>query len=153
MPAKGQFQTHCKHGHPLTPDNVYVATHADGRQFRQCRTCQRERDREIRASMTLKERAARRKSFPSTLKMKDYQRKYRFEKRYGITVDAAKEMLIEQDGLCAICYGTEPATHLDHDHRTGTVRGWLCPRCNLGLGHFDDDTERLEGALAYLKGE
>ena len=35
------YKTHCKHGHALTPDNVY----ADKRGFRTCRECQRERSR------------------------------------------------------------------------------------------------------------
>jgi Recombination endonuclease VII len=41
-------------------------------------------------------------------------------------------MLAEQGGGCAIC-GAEPKTkrlHVDHDHKTGAVRGLLCFRCN-----------------------
>jgi len=38
-------QPHCKAGHPLTPDNSYIAP--DGR--RRCRICRRERWRESRA--------------------------------------------------------------------------------------------------------
>lgn len=36
-------QTHCKHGHPLTPGNL--VRHRTGRRFRQCLTCARERSR------------------------------------------------------------------------------------------------------------
>jgi hypothetical protein len=42
-------------------------------------------------------------------------------------------------------------THLDHCHKTGRFRGWLCNRCNRGLGYFDDCIEGLERAIAYLK--
>lgn len=41
--------------------------------------------------------------------------------------------------------------HLDHDHRTGAFRGWLCGSCNVGIGALGDDIAGLEHALAYLK--
>lgn len=42
-------------------------------------------------------------------------------------------------------------THLDHCHKTGKFRGWLCSRCNRGLGYFDDCIEGLQRAVEYLK--
>jgi hypothetical protein len=42
-------------------------------------------------------------------------------------------------------------THLDHCHATGKFRGWLCNRCNLGIGALGDSTAAIERALAYLK--
>lgn len=147
-------QTHCANGHELTPENVYVGTREDGRQFRQCKPCRRAWDAAKRSSMTVEERQKWRSRFPSQSreKMRGYQQKYRFEKRYGISVHDAKQLLIEQDGLCAICYDTEPATHLDHDHETGKVRGWLCGSCNRALGLFHDDPARLLAAVEYLGG-
>lgn len=61
-------------------------------------------------------------------------------------------MLIEQDGLCAVCY-EKPATSVDHDHKTGQVRGLLCRNCNTGLGMFGDNPELMLAASAYIKGE
>ncbi len=53
------------------------------------------------------------------------------------------------------CCGTKllggAQTHLDHCHKTGKFRGWLCNRCNRGLGYFGDCIEGLQRAIEYLK--
>lgn len=46
--------------------------------------------------------------------------------------------MLSQGGACGIC-GFKHADsfkglHLDHDHKTGKVRGLLCCACNLALG-------------------
>lgn len=74
---------------------------------------------------------------------------------YGITVDDYDAMLDRQNGRCAICRtdkvgGNATRWHIDHDHTTGTVRGLLCMKCNLGLGYFGDDHRRLIDACIYL---
>ena len=54
---------------------------------------------------------------------------------------------------CIICGETQKIQlSVDHDHKTGKVRGALCTRCNLGLGHFRDDPELLRFAALYLEG-
>lgn len=58
-------------------------------------------------------------------------------------------MLAEQDGLCAICREA-PAEHVDHDHKTGRVRGLLCFNCNGALGQFRDRADLMLRAVAYL---
>jgi hypothetical protein len=50
---------------------------------------------------------------------------------------------------CVIC-GVEETLVVDHDHKTGQVRGMLCNHCNRGLGHFRDDPTLLEFAAQYL---
>ena len=71
---------------------------------------------------------------------------------YGITSEQFDELLAVQDGRCAICGVTpgERAMAIDHDHRTGAVRGLLCGPCNSALGLFGDDRARLEAAVEYL---
>jgi hypothetical protein len=39
--------------------------------------------------------------------------------------------------------------HVDHDHVTGALRGFVCPRCNTCLG-FLEDRERLAKCETYL---
>lgn len=78
-------------------------------------------------------------------------REYHLRRRYGVGEKEFQELLAEQGGVCAICRRPDPE-HLDHDHRTGWVRGILCFNCNGGLGQFKDDLDNLAGAITYLRG-
>lgn len=71
------------------------------------------------------------------------------KERYGLTHDEVAAMVEAQGGTCAICQ-VKDAEHVDHDHETGEVRGILCFTCNVGLGNFNDDPERLLLAHRYL---
>ncbi|UGT58880.1 endonuclease domain-containing protein [Nocardia asteroides] len=53
-----------------------------------------------------------------------------------------------QDGQCAICaepwdMGGHWGMVLDHDHKTGLIRDWLCRICNAAEGHSTIDGRRL----------
>lgn len=85
------------------------------------------------------------------------QREYNYRRSYGITIDDYDKLFKSQDGKCAICDTTTPSNRVniehfavDHDHKTGEVRGLLCSRCNFGLDHFKDDIVILENAIQYL---
>lgn len=79
-------------------------------------------------------------------------------KKYGITFEDQEQMMRDQDNKCAICgkeiflFGPSKklTAHVDHNHKTGKVRGLLCQECNTGLGKFMDNTEYLLGAISYL---
>lgn len=81
-----------------------------------------------------------------------------YTKRYGVGILFVRELLKKQGGLCAICKKEEfkmldthmSGVNLDHNHRTGKVRGLLCHNCNRGLGLFQDSKEFLIGAWRYL---
>lgn len=75
--------------------------------------------------------------------------------RFGITKETYLKILRKQKYVCAICFGKDPLNSklcVDHDHATGVVRGLLCTRCNLMLGHLDDNKKTLKSALKYLRG-
>lgn len=84
--------------------------------------------------------------------MATYARKKRI-RSYGLTVEQFDSMVESQDGRCASCrdvFVDSQTTHIDHDHKTNLVRGLLCRDCNLGLGYFRDDPERLASILNYI---
>lgn len=73
-----------------------------------------------------------------------------------MTVEDYNTMFLKQEGFCAICdkhqSELKKRLNVDHDHRTGRVRGLLCPKCNKALGLFNDSSEVLDIASKYLKG-
>src|SRR5580693_8284529 len=72
---------------------------------------------------------------------------------YGISEAEYDDLLIHQNGRCAICKELPPEGKLlcvDHNHRTGSTRGLLCDACNKGVGFLQDSPERLRTAIAYL---
>jgi hypothetical protein len=74
--------------------------------------------------------------------------------KYGISEDKFNLMLKEQGGVCAICENTcsiNERLSVDHDHKTGKVRGLLCQACNTAIGKFNDDIERIHKAIRYLE--
>lgn len=40
---------------------------------------------------------------------------------------------------------------LDHNHRTGEPRGWVCDSCNTGIGRFKDDVELIKKAIKFIE--
>jgi hypothetical protein len=84
------------------------------------------------------------------------QRNARIKYLYGITNEDYEQMLIDQDGVCAVC-ATPPTEgkrlSVDHDHDTGHVRGLLCYKCNTAAGLLGDDPALAAQLTLYLKGE
>lgn len=98
-----------------------------------------------------------RRSRRGTTRKARRQLHHRLLRQYGLSLDAYESMVRAQEGRCAICRQDEPDRRrgrlaVDHDHRTGVVRGLLCTRCNTGLGAFGDDPEMVRTAERYLRG-
>ena len=67
----------------------------------------------------------------------------------------------KQKSVCKICGKTvhkapenskdkKNQAVIDHDHKTGELRGLLCHQCNVGLGNFSDSIDRMLTAILYL---
>lgn len=94
-----------------------------------------------------------------------YRNKH-LKKKYGITQFQYTQMFDKQKGKCGICENemnimngtpTKGVSRngrdccVDHDHKTGTIRGLLCFHCNTALGHLFDDLTILDKIHRYLK--
>lgn len=87
-------------------------------------------------------------------------RKRKLVRVYGISVDEFEEMKRKQGLLCYLCSKAIKESGkkadricIDHDHKTGKVRALLCFKCNVGLAMFDENSEVMVKAAAYVKGE
>lgn len=57
---------------------------------------------------------------------------------------------------CPICRkrtipGLTSKVVLDHNHKNGKPRAWICDSCNTGIGRFKDDIDLLKSAIIYLE--
>lgn len=92
---------------------------------------------------------------------KSCQSRANVESSFGICREDYQNLHARQGGRCAICGGRESVTSaitgrrhrlaVDHNHKTGAVRGLLCRRCNAALGMLEEDAERFAVAVAYLR--
>lgn len=72
---------------------------------------------------------------------------------YGRKRKGLPEPTRPEPKLCEICDGPPNGVgglHLDHDHRTGAFRGWLCSKCNTGIAMLGDTSAGVAMAVAYL---
>lgn len=92
------------------------------------------------------------KKYRSKPEVKVRYEEYRIRVRYGITTKEYWDLVSSQRGVCAICgENNGKKLHIDHDHKSGVVRGLLCGKCNRGIGLFKDSTDLILKALKYLK--
>lgn len=112
-----------------------------------CTSCyekQRTRDKE----------AAKRWKLAHPDRIATYERR-RTAKRYGITPKEYDRMCETQKGRCLLCREAPKSNRrlrldLDHDHKTGIIRGLLCDKCNRGLGAFGDNSRLMRLAADYV---
>jgi len=93
-------------------------------------------------------------------KYKQYQRKYaeyggyehHLKCKYGMTFKQYNQMLKQQNDVCAICGKVNldgRRLFVDHNHKTGKIRGLLCKECNTKLGVLENE-KFIKHARKYL---
>lgn len=138
-----------------------------------CKECERERARKRYATNPERKREQARKWRATNLeRAREQVRKWRAanperkreqdRKWRAANLERERELSRKHQGLpaptrpepheCECCErpAWDRALHLDHDHRTGAFRGWLCTSCNTAIGKLGDDRAGLLRALAYL---
>ena len=136
------------HGY-LTKANCRASSSNKNIQYYVCRSCEKQKARD---------------KYKPIVRFKKHRTLYESTKNrtiknaYGIEIEDYKNLLLKQNGRCAICFTDKFSSkqqyfHIDHCHKTGKVRGLLCLQCNAALGYFKDSKENLERAIKYLMQE
>jgi hypothetical protein len=142
--AVADFQlnkTHCPKGHLYDEENTVRWASQPG--SRRCAICERERGLKKWNKMTREER-----------------REYHLQSKFKMSTKEFNELVISQKNVCAICGCSETAKDkigrikplsVDHDHKTGKIRGLLCINCNTGIGVFKEDKQIMMSAIKYME--
>ena len=70
--------------------------------------------------------------------------------RYGMTVSELADFRDFHKNICAICL-SDTNLVIDHDHKTGKIRGLLCQNCNSAIGKFKESPDIMLKAIEYVK--
>ena len=83
------------------------------------------------------------------------QKKASIKSRFGITLDDYDKRKEAQGDLCYICgkpgHCQRNGLSLDHDHATGQLRKFLCPRCNMIVGLIETGDGVIAMAFQYIE--
>lgn len=86
----------------------------------------------------------------------DCQNRWVYKQKCDVTYHQERnDRRKEQKGCCAVCGRQETQFEiklsLDHNHKTGQIRGLLCVRCNLLVGAMENRIQIIDEARAYLQ--
>ena len=62
-----------------------------------------------------------------------------------------EEQILEETGSYQHSSVNRSLFNVDHDHKTGKVRGWICTYCNNMLARSRDNPETLRNGAKYLE--
>lgn len=116
-----------------------------------------ERAREISKKANAKRLA---QATPELLEqLRTNRRRYHLLHTFDISLEDYERMFEAQEGVCAVCGRSETGIRrgscksldVDHNHKTGAIRGLLCSACNAALGLLKEDPETITSLLEYLQ--
>jgi hypothetical protein len=118
---------------------------------RKCRTCEQLKEKKEFQRISRGKQTTQ----PDCVRCRQEKEFVRGLKRnYNITKETYLALLDKQKKSCAACGEHESnfkrRLHVDHDHKTGLIRGLLCTRCNPLIGMAKEDPNRMILAAAYL---
>ncbi len=75
------------------------------------------------------------------------------KKTYNLSIDEYETLLARQGDGCAICGGLSGGKNLavDHDHKTGEVRGLLCKRHNTAIARWIRTSAEADAAAKHFR--
>jgi len=126
----------CKRGHSRAPENLHSSGH--------CKICRR-------MQATIYRHDPKRKQYNYL-----WSRRSNLGHNYKMTVEDYNKLLEAQNNCCAICRRAAASfkkqLSVDHDHKTGKIRGLLCIYCNsIVINLLENRPELLPSALIYLQ--
>lgn len=88
---------------------------------------------------------------PATIKLK-HERNKELLRRINRKRRGLPDPTREEPAACECCGGPPGiyGMHLDHCHITEVFRGWLCMKCNSGIGLLGDNITGLINGILYL---
>ncbi len=119
-----------------------------------CRECTNRYNLHYRKSKHGQEAVGRaRRKYNESKHGREKARRTHLSRRYDITLERFEQMCLDQEGHCLLCCRavSHEDIQVDHDHKTGKVRGLLCGRCNKGIGFLGDTIKGLQRAIKYLR--
>lgn len=147
-----------KCGEELPLTTKHFRTHKHGRDgFRaDCRVCEQMMQYRYKYKRGKKYSESKKKVYQTPKGYYSYW-KSRIKSQFNLTPEEIQEKMDILKGCCEICGDSlvdsmsTKSYHIDHDHRTGEVRGLLCHYCNTGIGLMKEDEEIMLRAITYLK--
>ena len=141
-------------GRMLRLDRFYRSRASRDGRTHICRDCSNAANRQWReANRDRRAEYRRRYAEANHAELARRGRRTQLRSRFGLSPEQYEAILELQGRACAICGGDNRSKALcvDHDHRSGIVRGLLCHRCNTVIGFARDSAPRLRAAAAYIR--